>query len=589
VQLALDSATTLARSASTALALLYVDLDGFKRINDSLGHAAGDELLRQLAGRLERIIRPGDVLARQGGDEFLVLLDGLHREPGTVAADVARRIVAAVDRPFVIAETQVQVGASVGVSLYPRDAGDPATLLQHADTAMYRAKAGSGSRWVLFGSPLEAGNPVAPPPPAAAEAPQVDGGPEALAAAFQAIVAGQGLRSLFQPLVELDSGDVFGYEALARGPEGSPFARPDALFAYARGVGRLGELDWACRAAALEGALEGSLPSPLRLFINVEPEALGTPCPPQHQAIWDRAADLEVVVEVTERALTARPADLLHELESFRDRGWAIALDDVGADSRSLALLSLLRPDVVKLDLRLIQDRPTPKIAEIVTAVNAYAERTGAVLLAEGIENEAHIASARAIGATHGQGWSFGRPAPLPAGLASTARPLSAVARASHVSGTTPYEVVSQRLPIRRATKPLLLEMSWHLERQALELGETAVLVAAFQTAERFTPATRRRYSRLASRIAFVAALGVGLDAEPAPGVRGATLTDDDSLADEWSVAVIGPHFAGALVAVDLGDDGLDEERRFDFAITYDRELVMDATTSLMRRVLPVR
>jgi DICT domain-containing protein len=195
------------------------------------------------------------------------------------------------------------------------------------------------------------------------------------------------------------------------------------------------------------------------------------------------------------------------------------------------------------------------------------------------------------VGATHAQGWLYGRPGPLPhagAGAAAGASALRFVPRAPRAPGTTPFEVVGQVLPVRRGTKPLLLEMSWHLERQALELGETAILVAAFQTADRFTPKTRERYAELARRIAFVCGLGIGLEAEPAPGVRGATLADDDALRDEWSVVVVAPHFAGALVAVDLGDTGPERERRFDFAVTYDRDLVMTAANSLMHRVLPL-
>jgi len=580
LQEALGAATEAALHRGGGLALLYVDLDEFKRINDSLGHAAGDDLLQQVADRLRRIVRPGDMLARQGGDEFLILLDDLGRDAETLAAGVARRIVGALRKPFLAAGAQAQIGASVGVSLLPRDAADATTLLQHADAAMYRAKSRDGSRWALYGAPVAAGHLPAPlPAPAAPSA--------ASATSLDEILATGAIRSAFQPLVSLDTGDVVAYEALARGPEGTPYERPDRLFAAARAEGRLGELDWACRAAAVRGALGAGLPAPLRLFVNMEPEALGIPCPPQHQELWARASELDVVVEVTERALTSRPADLLHSLEAFRELGWSVALDDVGADSRSLALMTLLRPDVIKLDLRLIHARPDQEIAEIVTAVNAYAERTGAVVLAEGIETDEHLAAAHAIGATHGQGWRFGRPGPLPA-VPTCGRALPVVPRPAQAAGMTPFEVVGQVLSVRRATKPLLLQMTWHLERQARELGETALLLSAFQTAERFTPRTRERYAELAGRLAFVAGFGVGLDAEPTAGVRGATLAESDALKDEWSVVVVSPHFAGALVAVDLGDDGPDEERRFDYALTYDRDLVMTAAASLMRRVQPL-
>jgi hypothetical protein len=264
----------------------------------------------------------------------------------------------------------------------------------------------------------------------------------------------------------------------------------------------------------------------------------------------------------------------------------------VGADVRSLALMPLLRPDVIKLDLRLVQDQPTTEVAEIVNAVNAQRERTGAVVLAEGIETEEHLETARALGATVGQGWLFGRPGPLAAPAAAPSRPLRMAEPAPLGDGdptvVSPFEVVRAVRDVRRADKALLLAISLQLEAQAAALGETAVIVSAFQSAERFTPLTHRRYTLMAADTAFVAALGVGMDPEPAPGVRGAALSEGDPLTGEWSVAVLGPHFAAALVAVDLGDQGPEMERRFDFALTYDRDLVVAAASALMRRVQPL-
>jgi DICT domain-containing protein len=140
--------------------------------------------------------------------------------------------------------------------------------------------------------------------------------------------------------------------------------------------------------------------------------------------------------------------------------------------------------------------------------------------------------------------------------------------------------------PTRPGGKRLLLALSMQLEQQAMALGSGAVVISAFQSAERFTARTRRRYTALAADAAFVGALGVGMEAEPAPGVRGATLSDDDPLLGEWSIAVLGPHFAGALVALDRGDGGPEMERSFDFALTYDRDLVIAAANSLLTRVL---
>jgi EAL domain-containing protein (putative c-di-GMP-specific phosphodiesterase class I) len=399
------------------------------------------------------------------------------------------------------------------------------------------------------------------------------------------------LRSAYQPIVDLETGAVVAHEALVRGPAGSLVETPGPLFSAARRAGRLAELDWACRAAAVSGAFDVGLGRSGRLFINVEPDTLATPCPPSLRPLWDRsAAELDIVVELTERALTDRPADLLHAVSRMRQLGWGVALDDVGADVRSLALMPLLRPDVIKLDLRVVQEKPSAQIAEIVNAVNAERERSGAVILAEGIETVAHLRAGRALGATLGQGWLFGRPGPLPAPDEPVEAPphIPGLPEFVSFSNVSPYEVVSAVRDVRRADKRLLLSMSLHLEEQALSLGEAAVVVSAFQSAERFTPATRERYRRLAESSAFVAALGAGMEVAPAPGVRGAALAGDDVLRGEWSVVVLGPHFAGALVARDLGDGGPEHERRFDVALTYDRDLVIEAAGALMRRVPPL-
>ncbi|MGY1733443.1 diguanylate cyclase domain-containing protein [Geodermatophilus sp. SYSU D01045] len=399
----------------------------------------------------------------------------------------------------------------------------------------------------------------------------------------------RGVRSVFQPIVEIDTGRVVAYEALARGPVG-PLERPDALFAAARGAGRLAELDEACRAAAFRGAVDGGLVAPLTVFVNVEPEVLDTAPLADLVAIAEGApGDLRVVMEITERAIAARPAELLRTVERVRELGWAIAVDDVGAESMSLAFLPLLCPDVVKLDLRLVQERPGPAIAEIMNAVNAYAERSGAVVLAEGIETAEHLAYARGLGATLGQGWHVGRPGPgaapgLPVGelvLPGAGRPTGAVGAVS------PFACLPDDVPLRRAPKALLIELSKQLEREAMRLGETCVVAATFQEARHFTVSTTQRYRDLVERTGFVCALGEDLPVEPLPGLRGAHLADDDPVRGEWDVAVLSPHFSAALLARDLGDDGPDLERTFEYALTYERTTVSRAASSLLSRVAP--
>ncbi|MEO7327760.1 MAG: EAL domain-containing protein [Minicystis sp.] len=402
------------------------------------------------------------------------------------------------------------------------------------------------------------------------------------------VLLGNGIRSVYQPIVCLDDGEVVAYEALARGPRGTRLEAPDVLFAVARDSGLLAELEWSCRTAALEGALEAALPASSALFMNVEPGLLGLPAPASHLRILGEARRrLRVIVEITERAITHRPTDLLRALDEAREHGWGIALDDVGANPESLALLPLIHPDVIKLDMALVQGAPSRATAQVLSAVLAEAERTGATILAEGIETLEHVETALALGATLGQGWFYGRPGPLPTVVPRSDLGLRLLPRASRASLPTPYDVVSAAISVRRGRRDLLLAISMHFEHQASAMGDTPVVLGAFQTADRFTRATATRYARLAAKSSLVAALAHGLSAEPAPGVRGASLDPGDPLLNEWSVVVLGPHYAGALVARDLGDGGPEAQRRFDFAITHDRALVIAAAASLMAKIAP--
>ncbi|MGA9859416.1 MAG: diguanylate cyclase [Solirubrobacteraceae bacterium] len=575
----LEAALQVARTRDRQLALLFVDIDDFKRVNDTHGHYVGDALLKAVAQRLRHIVRPGDVLARPGGDEFLLLIKNVP-DASVIATDIAARVVDALRRPFTLEGTvPVEVRASVGVSTYPRDAADFEDLLRHADAAMYVAKGGGKNAFHVY-------KPRAVPTGHVHD-PAFDSAGAAAASELDRILSTGSIVSVYQPIVEIATGRVVAYEALARGPEGSELQRPDRLFATAAAAGRVRELDWLCRARAVQGALDAGLEHSVALFLNCEPSVIGTPCPEAHAAVWERGVkELDLVLEITERAVTDRPAELSRVVAEHRAAGHGIALDDLGADDRSLALLPLIEPDVVKLDLGLVQNRPSTDQAAIVSAVSAERERTGAAILAEGIETDEHVAIARTLGATYGQGWLWGRPGPL------TDRPGRRWNRTPVTSrrptGRTPFEVIAAERPTAAATKALLLPMSHHLENRALRIGEGAVILSAFQAAKHFTPATVRRYETLVRGSSLVAALGAGLGPEPVAGVRGAHIDPDDPLAGEWSVVVIGPHFAGALVAQDLGDAGPDPARRFVFATAYDRGLVIAAARTLLSRIAPI-
>ncbi|MCA2212068.1 sensor domain-containing phosphodiesterase [Jidongwangia harbinensis] len=404
------------------------------------------------------------------------------------------------------------------------------------------------------------------------------------------LVDRRAVTAVFQPLVDIATGRVVGYEALSRGPAGTPYESPMQMFAAARAAGRDGELDWVCRAAAYRAAREADLDPTLTLFVNMEPRAWRAPCPADLIPAVEHARHrLRVVTEMTERAIAEDPAALLSATANCRTAGWGVALDDVGADPMSLALMPFVHPDVVKLDMQLLRRPDDPYTARVVAAVSAYAESSGAVVLAEGIETAEHLLTARTMGATVGQGWHYGRPQPLPAATPPSAR-LPLLGTPAVAPGTrTPFAVVSERRPVTRTTKAALMPLSRHLEALAGEGPEPPVLLACFQESRHFTPATMRRFARIAEHSPLVAALGVGLDAEPMPGIRGAGLGTADPLRGEWNVIVVGPHQAAALVAHDLGDTGPEPERRFDFAVTHDRALVIEAARALLGWLAPVR
>ena len=410
---------------------------------------------------------------------------------------------------------------------------------------------------------------------------------EAVPGTLSDVLAARAVRSVFQPIVDLTTSAVVGYEALARGPAGE-WESPDRLFAAAAEQGQLGVQDAACRRAAFTAAQMHRLTPPLTVFVNVEPAALAAKVSPAGFAVDQQTAHgLRVVVEFTERALGANPADLLRSVDRVRALGWGVALDDVGAEPLSLAFMSLLRPDVVKLDLRLVHDHPGQQVAQIMHAVNAYAERSGATILAEGIETHRHLEMARALGATLGQGWLFGHPTdhPNPAGPGPGLPPSTR----SHQPGSrpvSPFGCLPADVPLRRAPKSLLIEVSKHLEREALRLGPTALVAATFKDAVNVTPATAASYSQLADRAGFVAILGRDLAPGQVPiGVRGVSLDHDDPVSAEWDVVVLDPHFAVALLARDLGDTGPDPDRTFEFALTYHRPTVEDAAHTLITRI----
>jgi hypothetical protein len=322
------------------------------------------------------------------------------------------------------------------------------------------------------------------------------------------------------------------------------------------------------------------------LFINSEP-ATGYVGRDDNDVLDRGSAELQLIFELTERGLLQHPHKLLEKVAALRADGFAIALDDVGAHPDSLALLDVVAPDVIKLDLALVQSQPGHDQARTLAAVLAHHERTGTIILAEGIETDLHLEQALALGARLGQGYHFGRPGPLSGAPAGGEWKPPARKRRERSTAASPFELVSDHSAVRTARKETLIAFSRLIETQASHASDPPMMLAALQRAEYLTADTRRRYTELAGSIPLVALFGEELPADLAPGIRGVPLHPSDPLCAEWIVLTLGPHTAAALIARECPDrhDARDNDRRFNFVMTYDRALVTLAAYNLLDRV----
>jgi EAL domain-containing protein (putative c-di-GMP-specific phosphodiesterase class I) len=407
-----------------------------------------------------------------------------------------------------------------------------------------------------------------------------------LVAAFNTVLSARAIRSVYQPVVALADGEVVGFEALARGPSGTVWTNPDALVSHADRVGRLPELDWICRAAAVRGALDAGLSPDMPLFVNIEPASARTRCPPDLAPVIDAgAAGLEIVAELTERSLAVDPAGLLRVVEQLRRDALRIALDDVGADPSSQALMPLLEPDVIKLDRTLVQHPHSPHAKVVLAAVAQQAERTGAVILAEGIETPENLAEARAMGATLGQGWLLGCPGPLPKGTGAVPPPLPML-RVDEADTSAPFAIAREHVSPVRVDEPTLASAVRRVEEVAERADQPSVLFVTLPGTQAFDAPTQARYVALAARRVLAAVYAAGMPTDPGPNLRGCPLDPDDPLAGEAGVLVISAQVSAAAFAVEVPGAG---PRHFDMIETRNPDLIIAAARPLVRRLIGSR
>ncbi len=390
------------RREGKRMALLMMDLDKFKAVNDNFGHSAGDELLKQVAQRIQNRLRDVDTVARLGGDEFIILLkDIVHVDD---AARMAELIVHDLSQPFQLAQSDnIQIGASIGISLYPEHGEDPELLIDHADTALYHAKDAGRGRFAYFSESLTI-----------AVRERIE-----LETRLRRAITNEELRLYYQPQVEIATGKIIGAEALIRwlDPENG-LIQPNAFIPLAEETGLIEKIgEWVVYEACRQGKIWMDLGiTELTIAVNVSPVQFRR-CDLNElvmNALRDTgfpAAQLEL--ELTESGLMENQEQVIDILNTLRTQGVRLAIDDFGTGYSSLAYLKCFPLHVLKIDKSFIDDIPQLKDdMEITATIIAMGKTLGFKVLAEGVETPEQLAFLEEKGCDIYQGFIKSKPLP---------------------------------------------------------------------------------------------------------------------------------------------------------------------------------
>ncbi|SDM89561.1 PAS domain S-box-containing protein/diguanylate cyclase (GGDEF) domain-containing protein [Geoalkalibacter ferrihydriticus] len=397
----LSQAIRFAHRSQRLVAILLLDIDRFKVINDSLGHGVGDELLRAVAQRLQEAVRETDTVARLGGDEFVVLLTEVA--DSEVVGRVAGKILNRLALPHQLAGHEIHLSASFGVSLYPRDSTDAATLIRNADIAMYRAKREGGSNITFYTSDMNA---------QVIETLELEG-------ALRLALEREEFSLYYQPKIDLASGRIVGCEALLRWrhPHRGLVA-PTEFIPLAEETGLIVPLGaWVLKEACRQARVwqNQGLP-PLSIAVNISARQFSKSDLPQlvQETIQETGFKPRLLIlELTESILMSNPTSAVSVMDKLKALGVRLSLDDFGTGYSSLAYLSRFPFDQVKIDRSFVSGIVSdPKSATIATAIIGLAHRMHLRVVAEGVENEEQLGYLHKNGCDEIQGYLLSRPLP---------------------------------------------------------------------------------------------------------------------------------------------------------------------------------
>jgi diguanylate cyclase (GGDEF)-like protein len=393
------SSIVQARRAGTGLALLFLDLDRFKYVNDTLGHEAGDQLLLDVAGRIRAAVRTGDVVARQSGDEFLVLLRDLKRPED--AGIVARKIIEAINQPVQLGETTVNVGASIGIAILNDTNPTLEQLLRAADTAMYAAKERGRNTWQLYNEAMDSETRRR----------------TAMLTALRRALERNEFSLVFQPRMTLHDGRITGFETLLRwdSPELGPVP-PTSFIPLAEETGLILPIgEWVLREAAMTLArLHAAGHDQLMMSVNVSVLQFlrGRLDEQIRAAVAESGVPAHLLeLEVTESMVMANAEQTIRVLQGLKSLGVSIAIDDFGTGYSSLVYLKRLPIDTLKIDKEFVGDLTSDPDDEAITAtIITMAHSLGLRVVAEGVESAEQLDYLREHRCDEIQGYWLSRP-----------------------------------------------------------------------------------------------------------------------------------------------------------------------------------
>ena len=392
----LDRLLAFARRHRQSFAVVFMDLDRFKDINDGLGHEAGDDLLKTVAERLAECLRETDCVARMGGDEFVILLDDIR--DGARIVQILEKMRLSISEPIIIAGRELNVTASMGISTFPNDGEDAQTLLRHADSALYAAKAEGRNRFHFFRPELA----------------QRADKRLSLQSALRQALEREEFEVYYQPITSLADGTIHGFEALLRWRHNGEMVPPATFIPVAEETGLIEAigawvLNESCRFAA-------TWPTPCFLSVNCSAHQFRENAFTEELAEAIKKSGLEasrLCLEITESVMMGGGEEQLRRLTNIRDVGVSLSIDDYGTGYSSLAYIKGFGARSLKIDSLFVRDLGVDaNDAAIVSATTVMAHSLGLQVVAEGVETEAQIRMLRDYGCDLAQGYYFSRPVP---------------------------------------------------------------------------------------------------------------------------------------------------------------------------------